>query len=125
MKTMTKLEIAAWCDGHGLEETHGGWPTYRDADRYTFLVKLPKSGPQLVALARWCFPFNQDGSFPGAMIWFKGWGIWNDVDEAAWMKLLERFRASSDEHRTLSESPGHLFQESEFVDARACWSLPV
>jgi len=59
------------------------------------------------------------------MIWFKEWGIWNDPDEEAWMKLLEKFRTAADEHRTLRQAPGHLFQESEFVEAKACWSLPV
>jgi len=125
MKAITKPEIAAWCDDHGLVATDGGWPTYRDADRYTFLVKLPKAAPRLVALALYCFPFNQDGFFLGGMIWFKEWGIWNDPDEEAWMKLLEKFRTDADEHRTLRQAPGHLFQESEFVEAKACWSLPV
>jgi hypothetical protein len=125
MKTLTQSDINAWCVEHGLVTAAKDWPMYEGMDRFTFLVKLPKSAYQTVALARWCFPFDQDGPFSGGMVWFKEWGIWDYVDEETGMSLLQKFRASAGERRALKEAPGHLFQESEFADARACWSLPV
>jgi len=70
-------------------------------DRLTLLAKLPKGAYQTVALARWCFPFSEAKPFPGAVVYFKEWGIWNALDEEMGMCAVRSMRAAHGEKRGL------------------------
>jgi hypothetical protein len=59
------------------------------------------------------------------MIWFRDWGIWNEVDEEMGARVIRQMRAGLGETRELMEVPGHIFSPEEFVDARAFWTWPV
>lgn len=78
-----------------------------------------------MALARWCFPFSENRPFPGAAIYFREWGIWNDLDEEMGMCAIRRMRTACGESRGLSEAPVQVFSEVEFPDVRAFWTLPI
>ena len=41
------------------------------------------------------------------------------------MRVIGQMRAALGESRELTEAPGHIFSEKEFVDARAFWTLPM
>ena len=126
MKTLNQLEFSQWCDWRGMELDEHRWLRFRVEDKLTFLVKLPKGPPyQAVALARWCFPFTQKEPFPGAVVYFREWGIWTDLDEETGMCAIRRMRAAYGEGRELSEAPAQVFSEAEFPDARAFWTLPI
>jgi hypothetical protein len=126
MKTLNALEFSHWCHGHGIELDERRWLKFRAEAKLTFLVKLPKGPPyKAVALARECFPFSEGKPFAGAVVYFREWGIWNNLDEETGMCAVLRLRASYGEKRGLSETPAHVFSEKEFPDARAFWTLPV
>jgi len=125
MKTLSPLEFSQWCDGRGIELDDRKWLRFRVEDRLTFLAKLPKGPYQTVALARWCFPFGEDWQFPGAVVYFREWGIWNTPDEEMGMCAVQRMRAAYGESRELTEAPAQVFSEAEFADARAFWTLPM
>lgn len=59
------------------------------------------------------------------MVWFRDWGIWNELDEETGNLTLQRLRAAHGETRPLMETPGHLFSSNEFAEARAFWTLPM
>src|SRR5712664_1905238 len=125
MRTLTREDFGEWCKARGLESVDREWPYYRDADHHSFLVKLPDCPSRVLALARWCFPSNKGPSFEGAMVWLRDWGIWNEGDEEMGMRVIGQMRAALVESRELTEAPGHIFSEKEFVDARAFWTLPM
>ncbi len=125
MKTLNPLEFARWCDGRGIELDEHRWLRFRVEDRLTFLAKLPRGPYQTVALARWCFPFSEDNPFPGAVVYFREWGIWNALDEEMGMCAVQSMRAAYGENRGLSEAPAQVFSEAEFPDARTFWALPI
>jgi hypothetical protein len=125
MKTLTRKDFAEWCENRGLESVDREWPYYRDASHHSFLVKIPDRPSQLLALARWCFPSSDYDSFQGAMIWFRDWGIWNEADEKMGARVINQMRACLGESRELMETPGHIFSDGEFLDARAFWTLPM
>jgi hypothetical protein len=125
MRTINRVEFPEWCRERSLELVDREWPNYREVGRHTFLVKLPDTPYRAVALARLCFPRSYEAPFHGAMIWFRDWGIWSDVDEATGMFTLQRLRGAHGETRPLIEAPGHIFTGGEFADARAFWTLPM
>src|SRR5260370_2859818 len=129
MKTLTREDFSEWCKARGLECVDREWPYYRDADRHSFLVKLPDRPSRVLALARWCFPplayDNYENSFQGAMIWFRDWGIWNEADEKMGARVIGQMRVGLGESRELMEVPGHIFSGKEFLDARAFWTWPM
>ena len=126
MRTLTREDFSEWCKARGLVSVDREWPYYRGAGHHSFLVKLPDRPSRVLALARWCFPGSDRGpSFDGAMVWLRDWGIWTEVDEEMGMRVMSQMRAGLGESRELSEAPGHIFSEKEFVDARAFWTLPM
>jgi hypothetical protein len=125
MNTLDYSEFSRWCDGRGIELDEHKWLRFRGEARLTFLAKLPKGPYQTVALARWCFPFAENEPFPGAAVYFREWGIWNELDDEMGMCAIRRLRAAHGESRELSSAPAQVFSKSEFPDARAFWTLPV
>ena len=125
MRTISRIEFPGWCGERGLELIEREWPNYLVAERLTFLLKLPDKPSRAIALARLCFPFSSETPFQGAMIWFRDWGIWNEMDEETGSLTLERLRTAHGETRPLREAPGHIFSGQEFLDARAFWTLPI
>lgn len=101
------------------------WPYYQRTGRYSFILELPKQSSRVVALARSCFPFGEEEAFLGATVWFRDWGIWNELDEEVGLRIAVQMRAALGETRSLLDVPGHVFASSEFVDARAFWTLPM
>lgn len=125
MKTINRGEFPEWCRERGLELVDREWPNYREAERYTFLIKLPGTPYRAVALARLCFPISYESPFQGAMIWFRDWGTWNEMDEETGNFTVQQLRAAQGETRPLIEVPGHVFTSGEFADARAFWTVPM
>lgn len=125
MNTLSRSDLGNWCAEHGLDVVDREWPLYRNAGRHSFLLKLPELPYRSVALARMCFPGTHEESFKGAMVWFRDWGIWNEVDEATAMYVIKQLRETHGQKGPLIESPGHVFSGSEFVDARAFWTWPM
>jgi hypothetical protein len=123
METLTHRDFAEWCKARGLDSVDREWPYFRDAGRHSLLVKLPDRASRILALARWCFPDCSEGrAFPGAMVLFREWGIWNEADEEMGMRVFSQMRACLGESRQLMETPGHIFSAKEFVEARAFWT---
>jgi hypothetical protein len=126
MKAISREDFAEWFKVRGLEFLDSGRPVYRGLAQHGFLIKLPDSPSRILALARCCFPgADYDVSFQGATVWFRDWGIWNEGDEKMGMRVVTRMRAGLGENRELIETPGHIFSEEEFVDARAFWTWPM
>jgi hypothetical protein len=126
MKTLNTLEFSQWCDGRGIERDDRKWLRFQAEERLTFLIKLPNGPPyKAVALARECFPFAEGKPFPGAVVYFREWGIWNTLDEEMGMCAVRKMRAAYGENRGLSDAPAQVFSETEFADARAFWTLPM
>lgn len=125
MKTIARAEFAEWCLQRGLESASREWPFYRGLERQSFLIKLPDSPYRTVALARLCFPVRDETPFSGAMVWFREWGIWAEMDEETCMFVVQRLRGAHGETRPLIETPGHSFTSGEFAEARAFWTLPM
>lgn len=101
------------------------WPIYRSAERQSFLIKLPDRLSRAVALGRMCFWLGGQTTFRGAAVWFRDWGIWNEMDEQTGMQILSRLRSSLGVSSPLMDSPGHIFAGEEFADARSFWTLPI
>jgi hypothetical protein len=111
MKALTRRDFAEWCEARGLESVDREWPYYRGAERYSFLVKLPGRPSQVLALARCCFPFSDnDGSFQGALVWLRDWGIWNEADEEMGKRVIVQMRAGYGESRALADAQAIFFQ---------------
>jgi hypothetical protein len=125
MRILGRPEFAKWCSERGFDSSGREWPFYRSAERYSFLIKLPTSPYKAVALARTCFPFNDQRTFRGAVVWFREWGIWNEMDEDTGMRIVQRLRDAFGVSLPLMDAPGHIFTGDEFADARAFWTLPL
>src|SRR5262245_53093469 len=125
MRTLKKTEFPGWCREKGIESGEREWPHYSDAQPRSFLIKLPDSAARTVALARMCFPFGDGVTFQGAMIWFREWGIWSEMDEETGLQAVKRLRGALGETTSLADAPGHVFANDEVADARAFWTLPV
>jgi len=125
MRSIGKLDFNAWCGDHGLEVCDREWPRYANGGRFNFTLKLPGEPYRAVALARSCFLVHDEDSFHGAMVWFRDWGIWDNVDEETFEQTLRRLRADLGERRSLRDVPGHIFSSDEYVDARVMWTQPV
>jgi hypothetical protein len=125
MKTLKKSEFPEWCQNQNLVAGDREWPRHADVQPLSFLVKLPDSAARTIALARLCFPFNDDGSFQGAMVWIREWGIWSEVDEETGLCAVKRLRSDLGISTPLIEEPGHVLGEEEFAEARVLWTIPM
>jgi hypothetical protein len=64
-----------------------------------------------------CLLSYREGTFQSCLRWFTDWGMWNDHDERIAHRMIDVLRAAHSEKRQLIETPAHLFDESEVVDA--------
>ena len=101
--------------------------SFADTSTKTIRVDLRVKEPhQLVHLARLVAHLGyEETDFRGAHLWLTSWGVWNTQVEAIGFKMLEQFRRSYGENRSLESAPGHLFIDGEFTEAVCCLLPPM
>ncbi len=72
---------------------------------------------RLTNLASCLLPYREE-AFQSCLLWFTDWGMWNDHHERVAHRMIDLLRAAHSETRRLIETPAHLFDESEVVDAQ-------
>jgi hypothetical protein len=102
------------CEGRRLSFVDPGGKTIR--------IDLRVEEPhRLVYLARLLAHLDyEEIDFRGALLWLTTWGVWNPQVEAIGLKMLEQFRRSYGENRSVESAPGHLFRDGEFTAAVCC-----
>lgn len=117
MKALTERECLEWLRGLGLPTPQDATPedffaTIPFQDSASLKFTLPKDSGQKVALARALF--QQVKSESKLLLWVRNWMVW---PSSGHMPLVLRLRRSLGCERTLEETPGHLFDQSEAEDA--------
>lgn len=77
-----------------------------------------------VALLLAALGYNQ-ADFRGAYLWITTWGVWGPPEEAEGLKILEQFRRSYGENRSLELAPGSSFRDDEFIESVCCLLQPM
>jgi hypothetical protein len=72
---------------------------------------------RLTNLAGCLLPYRED-AFEPCLLWFTDWGMWNDHHERVAHRLVSLLRAAHDVKRQFIETPAHLFDASESIDAQ-------
>jgi hypothetical protein len=109
MKCFTSSEGSEWLRERAITEA----PYSQDdpAEAYCFQFE-PRTRPsRLTALMRALF--DTFGEFPGALLVFNDWPLYQP-DE---MALMDSLRRGHGEHRSLIDAPGHLFTPTEQAEA--------
>ena len=58
-------------------------------------------------------------------MWITTWGVWGAPEEAFGFKILEQFRRSYGENRSLEAAPGLYFRHDEFTESVCCLLQPM
>jgi hypothetical protein len=91
--------------------------------RIPFHIKEPH---QVIYLARLIAHLKyEEIHFRGARLWINVWGVWDPLEEAIAFKVLEQFRRSYGESRSLELAPAMYFRHDEFVESVCCLLQPM
>jgi len=106
-------EIEEWCANHGAVLGDNGRPVI-DASlahhaRITY-AKGRRSGHEASVAES---SFRAIGAFDECLLWVTGWGIWPSSED--WPRYYAA-RGARGERRSLSKSPGHLFESTESLE---------
>jgi hypothetical protein len=146
MKTLTWEEAAEWANEVGLNanvtrvinkyiDEDGKeincssiqksiyFPDEDPARRLT--LPLPKLPYQVSYLANALLPYSPHALFQPCLLWMTSWGIFSEVSERVAKSLVRGFRSARGEDKPLIETPGHLFGESEVVDAQTLFTIAI
>jgi len=146
MKTLTWEQAAEWTNSVGLSATVDrsiqeyptedgkGQRVYRINKSICFLneepalrliLPLPQLPYQVAYLANKLLPYSESAEFQPCLLWMTDWGIWSEVSERVAKSLFECFRFAHGEQSLLIDTPGHLFGETESVDAQTLLTIAI
>ncbi len=83
-------------------------------------IRIPKHSSRQAVLAS--LIINLPEVFNGGLLWLKEWGVWPSQESRV---LIDRFRLSYNEKRSLNEAPGHLFYLDEKEEALGILRLVI
>ncbi len=85
-----------------------------------------KEAHQLMYLARLVAHLGyEEHDFSHGYLWLTTWGVWGTLEEAIGFKILEQFRRSYGENRSLEAAPGLYFRHDEFTESVCCLLQPM
>jgi hypothetical protein len=67
----------------------------------------------------------RERAFQSCLLWFTDWGMWNDHHERVAYRMIDLLRAAHNEKHRLLETPAHLFDASEVVDAQTLLTMAL
>ena len=68
---------------------------------------------------------DDESKFEGVLVWIRQWGIGSETSERVGMNIVESMRLAKGEARSVNETPAHLFDEHELVEAHALLLQPL
>jgi hypothetical protein len=146
MKTLTWEQAAEWSSVVGLsatvERTVQEYPANNGQKetvcRISTYIHFPDENPALrlsfpllnlshriAYLANALLPYSDSAEFQSCLVWMTDWGIGGDLSERVAKSLAESFRSVRGESKPLIDTPAHLFNETEVVEAQALLSVAI
>jgi hypothetical protein len=100
---------------------------FADARASSITIDLRvKEAHQLIYLARLIAHLGyEENHFSHGYMWVTTWGVWGAPEEAIGFKILEQFRRSYGENRSLEAAPGLYFRHDEFTESVCCLLQPM
>jgi hypothetical protein len=146
MKTLTWEQAAEWANSAGLSATvdravqeyaaddgqkrsystinkHIHFPNEDAALRLT--LPLPKLPYQVSYLANALLPYSESDELLPCLLWMTDWGIMGEVSERVAKSLSQCFRSARGETKLLIDTPAHLFNKTEAVDAQTLLTIAI
>jgi hypothetical protein len=117
MKTLSRKETSVWCSQHEIALSDFGLPKRSDASTR---FQIPEDAQKRVYLVSQSMRAFSTASL--LLVWIADWTVWPSGQR---MHIFDRFRMSYGETRSLSHSPGHVFEEGEIDDAISFVTLAV
>lgn len=141
MKTLNNDEAVQWITSTGVhayhefveECPHASGEKYKRSVKgllfqseqlFRIRVPLPEQPYRIVILASYLLPYLE-AQFQPCILWFTDWGMWNDHHERVGYRLMNLLRAAHGESRPLIETPAHVFDSSEVVDAQTLLATAI
>jgi hypothetical protein len=146
MKTLTWEQAAEWTNSVGImaavdrvvEEyvTENGQKQstsrinqsiyFQDEDpELRLTLPLPSKPFQVAYLANALLPYSNAAEFQPCLLWLTDFGFWSDVSERVAHSLTECFRSTRGEQKPLMETPAHLFDVAEAIDAQTLLTIAI
>ncbi|HEY7999116.1 MAG TPA: hypothetical protein VIE87_09875 [Pseudolabrys sp.] len=117
MKILSREETSLWCGQNDIALNDRRLPERSDA---FVSFKIPEDANKRVRLVSDRMQaFNGEPIF---LVWFDDRAVWPSGQR---MHIFDRLRMSYGETRPLIQSPGHVFDQSEFEDAVSFVTLAV
>jgi hypothetical protein len=117
MRILSREDASLWCGQNNIVLNDRGLPERIDAPVH---FKIPEDANKRVGLVSDRMQaFNLEPIF---LVWFDDWAVWPSGQR---MHIFDRLRMSYGETRPLAQSPGHVFDQSEFEDAVSFVTLAV
>ncbi len=100
---------------------------FADAQGPSITIDLRvREAHQLIYLARLIAHLGyEEIHFSHGYMWITTWGVWGAPEEAIGFKILEQFRRSYGENRSLEAAPGLYFRHDEFTESVCCLLQPM
>jgi hypothetical protein len=127
MIAATNSEMIRFLAAHEELRCEGDKLSFISPEASSICVDLRvKEAHQLPYLARLLAHLGyHEVDFRGAYLWITTWGVWSPPVEALGLKILEQFRRSYGENRSLESAPGHCFRDDEFTESVCCLLQPM
>ena len=82
-------------------------------------MHLPHPPYRITSLANCLLPYDDEGHLEPCLVWFTDWGIWSETAERVGSRLITLLRSAHGESQPLIQTPAHVFDSSEVIDAQA------